>query len=147
MARTIAVATLVAGTLDISFAIILSLIYGRDPLVMLRYVASGPAPSATEWGTAGSALGLLVHFTLMAIMAAAYVLFAGSRPFLREMPVRAGVAYGVLTYIIMNLIVVPMRFGIPVSPRPISIASQLFAHVVLVGIPIALIAARRGRLK
>ena len=146
MARTIALATLVAGTLDILFAIILSLIYGRDPMAMLRYVASGPVPSATEWGATGSAVGLLVHFALMAIMAAAFVWFARSRPHLREMPVRAGIAYSVLTYIIMNLIVVPLRFGMPVSPRPISIASQLFAHVVLVGIPIALITARRGRL-
>lgn len=146
MVRTIGLATLVAGTLDILFAIILSLTYGRDPMAMLRYVASGPFPAATDWGTAGSVTGLLVHFTLMAIMAAAYVWFARSRPHLREMPIRAGIAYGVITYIIMNLIVVPMRFGMPVSPRPISIASQLFAHVVLVGIPIALIAARRGRL-
>jgi len=143
MARTVGLATLVAGTLDIMFAIILSLVYGRDPSAMLRYVASGPFPSATEWGTAGSATGIMVHFILMAIMATAYVWFARSRPHLRQMPVRAGVAYGVITYIIMNLIVVPMRFGFPVSPRPISIASQLFAHVVLVGIPIALITARR----
>jgi hypothetical protein len=147
MARTIGLATLVAGALDILFAIILSIVYGRDPMAMLRYVASGPFPSATEWGTAGSATGILVHFLLMAIMATAYVWFARSRPHLRQMPVRAGVAYGVITYIIMNLIVVPMRFGFPVSPRPISIASQLFAHVVLVGIPIALITARRQPLK
>ena len=143
MARTIALATLVAGTLDILFAITLTLAYERDPMVMLRYVASGPFPSATEWGAAGSATGLLVHFTLMAIMAAAYIWFARTRVHLRDMPIRAGVAYGVLTYIIMNLIVVPLRFGMPVSPKPISIATQLFAHVVLVGIPIALIAARQ----
>ena len=143
MARTIGLATLVAGTLDIIFAIVLSWIYGRDPMTMLRYVASGPFPSANEWGNAGSATGLLVHFTLMGIMAAAYVWFARSRPHLRQIPIRAGVVYGVITYIVMNLIVVPMRFGMPVSPRPISIASQLFAHVLLVGIPIAMITARR----
>ena len=116
MARTIGLATLVAGTLDILFAIILSLTYGRDPMAMLRYVASGPFPAATDWGTAGSATGLLVHFTLMAIMAAAYVWWARPRPHLREMPIRAGVAYGVVTYIIMNLIVVPMRFGMRFRP-------------------------------
>ena len=142
MARTIGLATLVAGTLDILFAIILTLVYGRDPMAMLRYVASGPFPGATQWGSAGSLAGLLVHFALMAVMATAYIWFARSRPHLREMPIRAGVTYGVITYIVMNLIVVPLRFGMPVSPRPISIASQLFAHVVLVGIPIALIAVR-----
>ena len=41
---------------------------------MLRYVASGPFPAATDMGTAGAILGLLVHFTLMAIMAAGFVL-------------------------------------------------------------------------
>ena len=142
MRRTIGLATLVAGTLDILFAIGLTVIYGRDPMAMLRYVGSGPFPHASEMGATGSAIGLLVHFALMAIMAAAYVWFARSRPHLADMAVRAGVAYGVLTYLIMNLIVVPMRFGMPVSVRPISVATQMFAHIVLVGIPIALIAAR-----
>jgi uncharacterized membrane protein YagU involved in acid resistance len=142
MLRTIGLATILAGTLDIIFAIAVTLFYGRDPTGMLRYVASGPYPPAAEMGFAGSALGVLVHYALMAIMAGAYAWFARSRTFLADMPVRAGIAYGVLTYLIMNLIVVPLRFGAPVSPRPTSIATQLFAHVVLVGIPIAVIAAR-----
>lgn len=145
MLRTIGLATIVAGSLDIIFAIIVTLFYGRDPIEMLRYVASGPYPPATGMGWAGSALGILVHYALMAIMAGAYVWFARSRPFLDSMPVRAGIAYGVLTYLVMNLIVVPLRFGVPMSPRPTSIATQLFAHVVLVGIPIAVIAARKLR--
>ena len=145
MLRTIGLATLVAGTIDIIFAIVLTLFYGRDPMAMLRYVGSGPYPPATAMGVAGSALGLLVHFALMAIMAGAYVWFARSRAFLSDMSVRAGVAYGVITYLIMNLIVVPLRFGEPVSPRPTSVAIQLFAHVVLVGIPIAVITARTLR--
>ena len=45
----------------------------------------------------------------------------------------------------MNWIVVPLRFDAPLPPKPISIATQLFAHIVLVGIPIALIAARNLR--
>jgi len=43
---------------------------------------------------------------------------------------------------VMNWLVVPMRFGTPLPPSPLSMATQLFAHIVLVGIPIALIAAR-----
>ncbi|MEO8546934.1 MAG: hypothetical protein ABI422_01065 [Sphingomicrobium sp.] len=146
MARTIALATLVAGTLDIAFAMILSLIFGRQIPDMLRFVASGPFPSATDMGTAGAILGLVVHFALMAIMAAAYVLFAGAptRRHLTDMPYRAGLAYGVITYVVMNLIVVPLRFG-NWPPKPLSIATQLFAHIVLVGMPIALITARSFR--
>ena len=147
MIRTIALATLVAGTLDILFAMILTLTFGREIPNMLRYVGSGPFPAATEMGAAGAALGLITHFALMAIMAAAFVLFARSskRPWLTKMPYRAGLAYGVITYVIMNWIVVPLRFDTPLPPKPISIATQLFAHIALVGIPIALIAARHFR--
>jgi hypothetical protein len=144
MARTIALATLVAGTLDILFAAILSTIFGKGPATMLRGVASGPFPDAGEWGPAGSALGLLTHFTLMAIMATAFVFLARARPWLVEMPYRAGLAYGLITYVIMNLLVVPLRFG-NWPPTPRGIVTQLFAHIVLVGIPIALITARTRR--
>ena len=143
MGRTIAWATLVAGTLDILFAAILSLVRGREPADMLRSVASGPLPGATDWDATGAWLGLLTHFTLMAIMAAVFVFAARSRPALTEKPILWGVIYGLITYVVMNLIVLPLRFGAPLPPEPRAIATQLFAHIALVGIPIALIAARR----
>jgi len=145
MARTIALATLVAGALDILFAIVLTLSYGRDPANMLRYVASGPFPPATEMGAAGSVLGLLTHFALMAIMVALFVLTARQWPSLLEKPIQSGVLYGLVTYVAMNWIVVPLRFETPLPPPPISIATQLFAHIILVGLPIALITARYMR--
>ena len=147
MLKPIAIATAVAGTLDILFAMILTVLFGRQIPEMLRYVASGPFPQATEMGAAGAILGLIVHFALMAIMAAAFVWFASSdrREHLVTMPIRAGVAYGIVTYVIMNLIVVPLRFGTPLPPSTRSILTQLFAHIVLVGIPIALITARHLR--
>jgi hypothetical protein len=42
---------------------------------------------------------------------------------------------------------VPLRFDAPLPPSVRAIATQLFAHVFLVGIPIALIAARNLRPK
>jgi len=147
IARPIVAATLLAGALDILAAILLSLIFGRGPMTMLRYVASGPFPPATDWGAAGSALGLLVHFAIMAVMAAVYVAAAERLPSLRAKPLLWGTLYGLATYVVMNLIVVPLRFPAAFPPSPRGIATQLFCHIVLVGIPIALIAARhfRGR--
>ncbi|MBX3560172.1 MAG: hypothetical protein KF780_00005, partial [Sphingomonas sp.] len=142
LAKPIALATLVAGALDIVFAAGLTLYYGRPVAGMLRFVASGPVPSATEWGAAGAALGLAVHFALMAAMAAAYMLAAARLPSLADRPLIWGVAYGLLTYAVMNLIVVPLRFPAAFPPSPVSVGTQLFAHVALVGLPIALIAAR-----
>lgn len=147
MVRTIAMATLIAGTLDILFAICLSLYFGRDPMNMLRYVASGPLPPATDWGGAGSILGLVVHFTLMAIMATVFVVGIRSRPALLSKPLQAGLLYGLMTYVVMNWIVVPLRFDAPLPPKPLSIATQLFAHIALVGIPIALVAAKGIRVR
>jgi hypothetical protein len=140
--------TLVAGTLDILFAVILSIVFGRGPAGMLRYVASGPFPDATNWGAMGSALGLVVHFALMAIMVGAYVLLAARVPALAAQPLKGAVIFGLATYVAMNLIVVPLRFPAAFPPSAMSIGTQLFAHVVLVGLPVAWITAimLRGRI-
>lgn len=142
MLKPIAVATAVAGTLDILFAMILTVLFGREIGGMLRYVGSGPFPQATKMGVNGAILGLLVHFALMAIMAAVYVLAAQRLPASLQRPIQWGVLYGLATYVVMNWLVVPMRFDMPLPPSPLSVATQLFAHIVLVGLPIALITAR-----
>ena len=142
MLKPIAVATAVSGTLDILFAMILTVLFGREIGNMLRYVGSGPFPQATEMGASGAILGLTVHFALMATMAAVYVFAAGRIRALIEKPIQWGVLYGLATYAVMNWLVVPMRFGTPLPPSPLAMATQLFAHIILVGIPIALIAAR-----
>lgn len=145
MQKPILTATLVAGTLDIMAAIILTLYYGGKVPDMLRYVASGPFPGAPQWGMGGALLGLVVHFTLMAIMAAAFLLAAKQWQQLTTSPLLWGAVYGLVTYAIMNLLVVPLRFGKGWPPSTASLVTQLFCHVVLVGIPIAMIVARALR--
>ena len=142
MLKPIAMATAVAGSLDIVFAMILTIFFGREIGGMLRYVGSGPFPQATEMGTNGAILGLIVHFALMTIMAAVYVIAVQRLPALLQRPIQWGVIYGFVTYVVMNWLVVPIRFDTPLPPSPLSMATQLFAHIVLVGIPIALITAR-----
>jgi len=140
--KPIALSTLVSGTLDILFAMILTVAFGRHIPDMMRYVASGPFPAATGMGTSGAILGLVVHFTLMAIMATIFVLLVVARPALLDTPWRTALAYGVVTYFAMNWVVVPLRFGTPLPPKTLSIVTQAFAHIVLVGIPFAFIARR-----
>ena len=142
MLKPIAIATAISGTLDILFAMILTLWFGREIPNMLRYVASGPFPAAADMGAAGVVLGLVVHFALMAIMAAALMLYLRRNPDYLEHPIWMGVVYGLITYAVMNWIVVPLRFDTPLPPSTLSIATQLFAHIVLVGISMALVARR-----
>jgi len=142
MLKPIAIATAISGTLDILFAMILTVAFGRHIGDMLRFVASGPIPAAINMGATGAFLGLIVHFALMAVMATALMLLIRWKPERLETPIRTGIAFGVLTYFAMNWVVVPLRFGAPLPPKTLSIVTQLFAHVVLVGIPMPFVAAR-----
>jgi hypothetical protein len=90
-------ATLISGTLDILLAVFLTLQRGKDPAGMLRFVASGPFPAATEWGGGGALLGLAVHFTLMAIMVGGFFVLISQRPHLLDRPLLAGLAFGLIT--------------------------------------------------
>ena len=142
MLKPIAIATAISGSLDILFAMILTLWFGREIPNMLRYVASGPFPAAAEMGMAGATLGLLIHFALMAVMAAVLMIYLRRNTQYLDHPILVGLVYGLLTYLVMNLIVVPLRFDAPLPPKPLSIATQLFAHICLLGIPMALVARR-----
>jgi hypothetical protein len=139
MLRPLVLATAVCGTLDILFAVLLTLWRGREPAAMLRIVASGPFPQATEWGASGSVLGLIVHFALMTVMVAAFVLAARNYPAMLDKPLWWGLIFGLLTYAAMNLMVVPLRFPAAWPPKALAIGTQLFAHIVLVGWPTAFI--------
>ena len=145
MWKPIFLATALCGTLDIVFAAILTLMRGREIADMLRFVASGPFPAASEMDASGAVLGLVVHFTLMAIMVAWFVIAARNVPALTDRPWLAGLIYGLITWAVMNLIVVPLRFPAAWPPKPMAIATQLFAHVALVGLPTAYIARRYVR--
>jgi len=137
--KPIVLATLLCGTLDILLAIILTLSRGKDVGNMLRFVGSGPFPSATDMGSAGAVLGLAVHFGLMAIMVAVFVVSARAIPRLLDNPWVSGLLYGLITYGVLDLIVVPLRFPAAWPPSTLSIATQLFAHIALVGWPTAFI--------
>ena len=142
MLRPILWATLVAGMLDILFAFIVA---GSVPPV-LRTVASGPLGDAIADGPVGAPLGLLVHFAIMAVMAAAWFLAAWRLPALRRHWIAAGLLYGVVLWLVMYWIVMPLRWASFVRPsEPGAIARQLFAHCVLVGLPIAWFAAHHAR--
>ena len=145
IARPIIVATLVCGTLDILLAMILTVLRGRHIPDMLRFVASGPFPNAVDMGSGGAILGLVVHFALMAVMVAVFVIAARQRPSLLDQPLLWGLVYGLITYVVMNLGVVPLRFPAAWPPKALSIGTQLFAHVILVGLPTALITRRYMR--
>ncbi len=137
-------ATVVAGTLDLFSAFVFSGIAGAAPDKVLAFVASGPFGDARlAGGFAAMALGAMVHYTLMAMMVAVYLAAADRFAIMVRRPWLAGVVYGFLLWIVMYWIIRPLRWpNMPLPHTALAIAEQLFSHVALVGIPIALIASR-----
>lgn len=144
MLKSILIATGVAGALDLTAAFIFAGRSGMGPIAVLQFVASGPLGDVAKTSPAYAAAGVLVHFAIMACMATAYILASARLPILNRQPVVSGALYGLALWFVMYWIVRPMRWeALQPSINPRAIAEQLFCHLILVGVPIALIAARR----
>ena len=134
------VAWALCGTLDIAYAAAASVLRGGSISGMLRGVASGPfGDAARDWGAAGAAAGLITHFAIMGAMVAAWFFVARRWGRLTVQPWwLTGTLYGLLLYLIMNAVVLPLRFGSPFPPTdPAQGLIALLPHILLVGWPLA----------
>ena len=155
MFRKIALATAVAGSLDILSAFIFAGRAGKSPADVLHFVASGPFGDQALSGSGWAIAGLAVHFAIMSLMAVAYVVLAPRVPALFNRQWLAGILYGLLLWFIMYWIVRPLRWPAMALPAAwanmsggemaYSIGNALFSHCILVGLPIAYIAHRNAR--
>jgi hypothetical protein len=144
--RVILQAGLIAGTLDITAAI---LVYGRlgsRTVPLLQGIAAGLLGKASfQGGLATAALGLLCHFFIATSWAAIYFMASRRMPFLVEHPIVSGALYAVGIYFFMDRVVVQLS---AIGPHPFSVNSALIGAGILVaciGIPIALTVSRFSR--
>jgi hypothetical protein len=146
---TIALATAVAGVLDITDACLYwAVTKGVSPERIFQSVASGLlGKAAYAGGAATAALGLALHFAIMAVMVTAYVLASLRLPILTKRPIVMGLGYGLATYLVMNYVVLPLSAVGGKGPFVLAnFINGVFAHLVLVGLTIALIAASREKM-
>ncbi|HVX04656.1 MAG TPA: hypothetical protein VHA71_05995 [Rhodanobacteraceae bacterium] len=95
---------LIAGTVDIGAA---ALINGIDPPIILRFIAGGVLGKvALRGGAAVGWLGLLLQWGMSLLIAAIFVFAALRLRWLAARPVLAGLAYGVVVFMVMNYVVV-----------------------------------------
>jgi hypothetical protein len=146
-AFAILVGGLIAGTLDLTYAIIFSAIRGRAPQRLLQLVATGWLGNAAyDGGVPTAVLGVVSHYFIM-FCAAATFYFASSRiELLRRRPIVGAMLFGIGMYAVMTFIVLPLSaFPYPILPLiPWIVALNLLVHMFLVGVPISL-AAKRAR--
>ena len=131
-----------AGLIDIVSAFASFAPGGVTPDSILRYVASGLiGKAALEGGWATVILGLFVQVGLTTIMAGGFVLLSRASRRVLEWPWISGMAWGTLTCLAMNYVVVPIS-GAPNwhPPSGWGLVSALLAGNFYVGVPIACIA-------
>jgi uncharacterized membrane protein YagU involved in acid resistance len=136
-------AGLAGGALDLLFAFLFYGYQGAGPGIILRSIASGllghDAFAAPAWVLP---LGALLHFFIAACAAFAYYFASRSFPVLVRRAVPCGVVFGVAMYLFMHEVVLPLSQArhrvMPVS----DVVGELFSHIFLFGIVIALGVAR-----
>jgi uncharacterized membrane protein YagU involved in acid resistance len=144
--RAIIIATIIAGTLDILSAFVFAGLAGGTPMGVLRAVGGAIVDRKAFDPAVLAAIGLLLHFSIMLVMVTVYMLAAARVALLNRVPVLSGIAYGLVLWLVMYWIVLPRRWPAKfptLDPREVGM--ELFSHIVLVGIPIALIARAASR--
>lgn len=136
--KTILIAGLVAGTLDISAAIII--LAKMKAAGTFRFIASGVfGDAAFSGGWDMVVWGLILHYFIAMSFAAAYALLYPRIVFLQKFRFVAGILYGILVWCVMNLLVVPSSQA-PHGPLEFaSVLKNMTILIVCIGLPIALI--------
>ena len=141
--RAILWGTLIAGTLDITSAIVLWGFRGAPPTRILQSVASGwLGRDSYSGGMPTAALGLLSHFLIMSAIVTTYVIVSSRLTALKDHPILCGALYGVIVFFVMSCIVVPLSAAHGHQPSLQAILEGLAVHIPLVGIAIGLVTYR-----
>jgi uncharacterized membrane protein YagU involved in acid resistance len=144
---TVMLAGLLAGALDLSFALLFYGHQGATPTRILRGIAAGliGRDAALGAGSAPVLLGLVLHFSIA--VCAAFVFYRASATFtvLTRRPLISGALFGVAVYCFMHFIVIPLsRIPFHLQSLPNALG-ELCSHVFLFGIVIALGVVRARR--
>ena len=141
--RAILTAGFVAGALDIIAAFVIYGWLGVSPIRILQSISAGLlGAEASRGGLPTAALGLVLQFVIATAAALVYYVASGPLPMLRERPIALGSIYGVVVWIVMNFVVVPMS-AVPKRPMNWRLAPLIiFVHIICVGIPIAMVLSR-----
>jgi hypothetical protein len=142
-AKTLLLATAIAGSLDLALAIGFNAYFGVELHVVPQVIASGLlGVKSFKGGAATVALGVGLHYAMMLVIAAVYWAASRRLKFLARDPVQWGPLYGVIVYLVMSYVVVPLSAYHPNPPTTAWVIADLFSHLFFVGLPIALVVKR-----
>ena len=140
--RTVLWSGLLVGSLDIIAAIVQFYVKtGKDPLIVLKYIASAVfGKEAYAGGNAMAAYGLLFHFLIAFIWTLFFFLIYPKLKLLSWNRFVTGVLYGIFIWIIMNRVVVPSSKA---AVGTFNLNQAIIAALILIGaigLPLSFIA-------
>jgi len=141
----IAAGGLIIGTLDLLFAWGFWASKGATFTRILQSIAAGwYGKSSHSMGATSAWVGALSHYAIATAFVAAYWLAAQRMPALQKRPVLLGAAFGLLLYVAMNFIVLPLSAaGMPTFDNVPWVVSSILMHVII-GVMCAWFAGRTG---
>ncbi len=128
--------------MDITSALIMAIVRGSTPTRLLQFVASGLlGPGAFTGGCATAAVGLALHFLIAFTVVAVFWLAREHVAIVRGWPVVSGLAYGLVVFAVMNLLVLPLSAA---KPRHALVPDliQIAIHMCIIGLPTSLLLRR-----
>jgi hypothetical protein len=108
--------------------------------VFIAAVLLGPAAYASPIAVP---LGIVLHFCVAIGWALGYVYLVRTQPHLIARPWISGAAFGLMVYVFMQIILITA--GLYHRGAPGVLFTQLIAHVVFYGMPVAVIVSRLMR--
>lgn len=135
---------LLVGTLDILAACIqYYLKTGNGPAPVFKFIASGVF--GTEAFSAGNGMivfGLLFHYLIAFGFTVLFFILAGAFPTVIRAKVATGIGYGILVWMIMNLVVVPFS-NTPKSDFDwLNAGIGILILIACIGLPLSFIASK-----
>jgi hypothetical protein len=117
---------------------------GATPVAVFQFIASGAlGRRAFEEGSYSVLLGLGVHTLISIVSAAVFAIAALRWDWLRRHVVLSGCACGILAFLVMSFIVLPLSaIGLSLPRSPALFATSLCIHMFAFGVPIAVVCAR-----
>jgi uncharacterized membrane protein YagU involved in acid resistance len=144
-ARWIIAGGLLVGTLDLLFAGGFWAMRNVPPIRIAQSIAAGVLGDASYDGGAASAwLGVVLHYFIAMMFVLVYWLMARRAAALLQRPVRYGLLYGLLLYLVMNFVVLPLSAaGMPSFNDTSWLVASVAMHL-LIGVLCARFARRAG---
>lgn len=142
--RAIISAALIVGTADILMACLIAWVRNNaSPETVLKFIASGLiGRQAFRGGFEAVLLGLVLHYFIALGFTALLFVIYPSLKWVHRNKIIGGVLYGILVWLVMNQVVVPLSATPAIKNEPGNMIISMLVLVIAIGLPLVFLAGR-----